>query len=251
MTLCRSFGIALLCVGSLVTTAARADVLSTIKEECAILGATRYQIVFVTSDGTTATSANIQDYNNFVTAEAVLGSSYLSDFVPAGTTWKAIGSTDSVNAIVNSPTYANVPIFNTQGELIATGSTQFWNASFDTPILFDQYGNSNSGGYVWIGTQYTGREASLSGVPAGLGDFPYIGTPLDAYCTPTCTQANVTYGFNILWNQTGYSLSAVQAYSCPLYALSSPIPEPSTITLLGSALLGLGLVCRRRRLVRC
>ena len=78
------------CVASLVAFAtsssilARADVLSAIQAEFATLGVTEYQIAFVTSDGTTADSTNIQDYNNFVTAEALLGVSLLERFRTSG-----------------------------------------------------------------------------------------------------------------------------------------------------------------------
>ena len=41
----------------------------------------QYEIAFVTSDGTTATSTDINDYNSFVTAEAAFSSS-----LPTGVT---------------------------------------------------------------------------------------------------------------------------------------------------------------------
>ena len=57
-----------------------------------------YELVFVTSGGTSSTSSNIDDYNTFVTQQAALSSS-----LPTGLTWRAVGSTATVNAIDNAP----------------------------------------------------------------------------------------------------------------------------------------------------
>ena len=167
----------LLCLVVLISMPVKADVLSTIKSECATLGATQYQIAFVTSDGTTATSSKIQDYNNFVTAEAVLGSSYLSDFVPPGATWKAIASTDSANAITNAPVYSGVPIFNAAGQLLTVGPLLYSDSGLQ-PLLDDQFGDAVGGTSVWTGSHGDGTEAysvDPSGYPLGLGDWPNFG----------------------------------------------------------------------------
>ena len=227
-------------VGSLLSfavlnsTSAKADLLSLIKSQCNTLGATQYQIAFVTSDGTTATSGNIQDYNNFVSAEALSGSNYLSDFVPAGTTWKAIASTQAVDAINNAPTYGNIPLFNTLGSMIQPRSDYIWQAD-DHPLnlplfLFTQYGTQLATP-TWSGTKPNGR-ADVS--------F-YLGNP---YAMTVC---GTTIGLESEWISESTDRSDIEF---PLYALSSPIaiPEPSTFTLLGSALLGLGLACLRRPL---
>src|SRR5580658_222716 len=98
----------------------KADVLSRIESTLAAdsLGS-EYEIAFFTADMLTATSSSISTYNNFVTAEATSGSSYLSDFVPGGTTWNAIGSTSTVSASNNAPNNGSIPIFSTTGALIA------------------------------------------------------------------------------------------------------------------------------------
>jgi len=95
--------IAIAAVLTLIATQLRADVLSTIKQVLASdnLG-TQYKIAFVTSGETTATTHDIATYNSFVSAQALSGSAYLSDFVPAGTTWNAIGSTEVVSANANA-----------------------------------------------------------------------------------------------------------------------------------------------------
>jgi len=212
---------------------ARADVLSTIESQCATLGATEYQIAFVSSDYSTATSSNIQDYNNFVSTEAALGSSYLSDFVPAGTAWTAIASTLAVNATSNAPTYSGVPIFNTDGQLVLSdGSTLYDLNTLSNPIDDTQYGSSITSP-VWTGSEQngTGYYYLVMGSTSGFTFQGYSSNTADGR-----------------WLDNAASAQSFEGY--PLYALSSPIsavPEPSTIALSSSALLGLGLAYLRRR----
>ena len=97
----------------------------------------QYEIAFVTSDGTTATSPDITDYNNFVTREAN------QDAILAGlgVTWHAIASTDAVTANLNAPSSGTIPIYNTAGLLVADASSPLYSGQLLNPIDFDQYGN--------------------------------------------------------------------------------------------------------------
>ena len=78
----------------------------------------RYEIAFVTADSTTATSSDINYYDNFVKTEATQD----SVLAGLGVSWNAIASTDSVNAVVNAPYSPSIPIYNTCGQLL-TNST--------------------------------------------------------------------------------------------------------------------------------
>ena len=228
----------------------RADVLADIKAECLSLGATQYQIAFVTAGTTTVGSADISYYNAFVSAQATgaYATGTLSTIAPEGsTTWKAIVSTPTSNARENAPSYANVPIFNTAGELVASGSSQLWSGTeILNPIKYDQDGASIYGRlswWVWTGTDsyglavpgYALGEITLS---PGSATGPYLAawdpqaSDLSLYSAPWISESYI-YGY----------ASAVQEASGPIYALSSPIaiPEPAPLFLLAvgaMALLG-------------
>ena len=88
----------------------------------------KYQLAFVSVGTIEAVSTNIVDYNQFVSQQASLNSS-----LPQGLTWTAIASTSSENAIDNAPTYANIPIYNTNGQMIFASGSAMWGdyLSFD------------------------------------------------------------------------------------------------------------------------
>src|SRR5437764_268592 len=81
-----------------------------------------YRIVFVTSATTEATYRDINYYNNFVASAANCDPALAT----LNTTWTALVSTDTVNALSNSGLSANdttTRFFNTQGDPIAEGVT--------------------------------------------------------------------------------------------------------------------------------
>jgi hypothetical protein len=73
-----------------------------VRAEVILPGASSYRIAFVTSGVRNASSTNINDYNSFVTAQAV-GSGIDLALAAFGATpsWSVWGSTASVNAIDN------------------------------------------------------------------------------------------------------------------------------------------------------
>ncbi len=187
----------------------------------------KYEIMFVTLDHTTGTSSNISDYNSFVTTEA----NQSATLAALGVTWTAFASTSGYNAKTYG--YSSYPIYNTSGgSLEPNYLTLFSDNSFPGPT-YNQFGNSiynytqASQRDVWTGT-------SPSSWPSGV-----LGTanPIDG----------VDSGTNLGWY---YYSFPVEGNSYLMYGISSPItavPEPATVTLLGTALLGLGVAYLRRR----
>ena len=114
----------------------------------------QYQLVFVTAGQTTGSYTLEDGYNSFVTGQAAP----LTAILPAGTTWDAVTSTlgDGIAAGVNAPTYANIPIYNTGGQLVAANGYGFWSNTHQNAIDFDQYGQA-IGYYVWTGTDWNGQ----------------------------------------------------------------------------------------------
>ena len=93
-----------------------------------------YRLAFLTSGTRDATSSDIGVYNSFVQSAA--------DAVPAlaslGATWKAIGSTASVDARDNTgtnPATTGVPIFLLNNTKLADDNADLWDGSID--VLFD------------------------------------------------------------------------------------------------------------------
>ncbi len=166
----------------------------------------QYQLIFVTADGTAATSADIDYYNAFVTAEAALDSS-----LPA-TNWHAVASTATIDANVNAPSLG-LPVYNPQGVEVA--STGLYTATLLNPIEpGPPFPN-----FVWTGSNSIGV-GYLPGYTLGGGSDP-AGAIIGA--------ADATDSGWAEFNLTGINVSL------PLYGLSDPItvpaPEPSTVAL--------------------
>src|ERR1039457_3279085 len=88
----------------------------------------KYRLVFVTSTTKRAISSDIGDYNAFVEslADATTGLQAL------GATWKAIGSSESVNAFDNigaSP--STVGIYRLDGEKVANGTAALFGTAVE------------------------------------------------------------------------------------------------------------------------
>jgi hypothetical protein len=182
----------------------------------------QYRLVFVTADLYTATNTNISYYNGVVTteADAVAALNALS------TTWYDIGSTATVNAIDNIGADVGVPIYDTDGHLVAADASTtsahalFSNQSLDGNMTYNENGSPIAGFVeVWTGTY-------VNGTPGG---HPALGST----GTVTAGATNTTSGFWIA-NQT---LAPTTAR--PLYAISgiitygeAPVPEPGTMSLM-------------------
>lgn len=188
----------------------------------------QYQLIFVTADFITATSSDINYYNTFVTNEAALNPS-----LPQGVTWHAVASTETANAYLNAAVYPGIPIYDTQGNLVVAASESLYaGGDFINPPMYDQYGHPTDSTLVWTGSTASGDSFySLSlgdnNVEAGVPTSPVFA--------------------DFLNDTTGPAIE-----SLPMYGLSRSItiganlPEPATISLLGSALLVIGGVSSLR-----
>ena len=120
----------------------------------------KYRIVFVTSGTRDATSSNINDYNTHVnTAANAVG----AVTAPLNQTdWKAIGSTASINALVNTGTNSvGVPIYLVDGtSLVASDNADLWDGELLSTIDLDEFGMTISS-FVWTGTSSDGTGGGL------------------------------------------------------------------------------------------
>jgi hypothetical protein len=182
-----------------------------------------YQLVFVTSGTTVATSGDINYYNAFVQAAADAAGIGVSE----GIIWSIIASTASIDANANA--LVNTKVFNLGDELVATGYADFWDGTHTVGIDFDE--NSNARNFnVWTGSNTDGSKAvgfSLGNTNARWGESTFGSSGWIARGTTSTT--------------TSYSLYALSG------PLTPPIPVPGAVWLFGSGLLGLIGITRRKK----
>ena len=198
-------------------------------------GVSHYRLAFVTSATRPATSTNIADYNAFVTAAAANNST-----LPA-TTWKALASTQSVSAASNISCGAacdsGVPIFLIDGttEVATSANALFAGAILNTISELETGTDAVSTlgflAYVWTGSNpdgtaatgfELGRSRAVNGTANGL-----LGSMITLSDDPS---ANLHSLFAISGDITS----------------NTNVPEPGSLALLGTAVLG-ALGMRRRR----
>jgi len=174
-----------------------------------------FRFVFVTAGIRSATSTDIAGYDGFVNTEAG-GATYDGAVVD----WLAVGSTDSVDAI-DHVGQTTAPVYLSDGTLVTTTTTAagLWSGALVHAIDLDLAGDTPSPFFfVWTGTNPTGTGF---GGPLGAAT-PQVGSITDA---------------DGAWVSSGRSPSGDLRN---LYGISSvltvPAPEPSTLTLLGTAL---------------
>lgn len=188
-----------------------------------------FRFVFVTDGIRDATSTNITDYDSFVNAQAGAAT-----YAGAVVNWLAIGSTDSVDAL-DHVGQSTDPVFLSDGTPVTatTTSAGLWSGALVHAIDLD-LAASPVLTFVWTGTN-----------PTGTGFGGPLGTP-----TPSVGATTDSGG---AWTASGRSNGGDLR---PLYGISSvltvpqssvPVPEPSTLVLLGTAMcVGLFVRCRKR-----
>lgn len=196
-----------------------------------------YRLVFVTSTTRDATSSDIGDYNSFVAGVAA-GESGLAAL---GTTWKAIGSTSSINAHDNTNSNpaidgTGVPIYRLDGTRIANNYADLWDSSLIAPVATFENGmaTATSSNRVWTGTVPSGTVNPS--FPLGATEDVLFGNPLSSFSGWTTT--TIAEDPSVPYHM--YAMSGVMTV----------VPEPSSLVLAAFGSAALCLVAIRRRRVR-
>jgi hypothetical protein len=113
----------------------------------------QYRLAFVTSTTRNGASTNIADYNTFVAGVAAT----VPELVALGTTWKAVGSTPTVDARDNTGTAPtspdDVPIYLLNDTLLASGNADLWDGTIANPFAITETGTGlGTGQPVWTGS---------------------------------------------------------------------------------------------------
>ncbi len=194
-------------------------------------GVDEYRVIFATSGGYQSVSTDIAWYNTQVTLAAT-SSTVLDDF---GTDWYCVGSTASVDVRDNiTPGIAwnseNIPIYNTQGELVEYNVAGLFGMSMTSPLLVNPVRYDEDGNAVTERT-YTG--SNRNGTAEAGRELGTDGVTIQGYVTSTY------YDWIEVW------VGQQPGYYKPLYGISSVIPEPATLGVLALGALA-GLIRRKR-----
>ena len=191
---------------------------------------TQYQLVFVTSDTTFATSTTIGDYNTFVNTEAALNSTLAAFDIANGVTWSVIGSTTSVSASTNAPSTGLV--YNLENTEVA--SSGVYGGTLLAAVGFDENGTASSNA-VWTGSTTSG------GMAGGIND---LGQTFPEYGFANLATGGWIAGTNGIESDNGLSLYAISSVLTVPQASSTP--EPGTLGLTVCAVVLLGIFTRSK-----
>jgi len=193
----------------------------------------QYRLVFVTSGTRNALSANIADYNSFVTQQANL----VPELAALNTTWKAIGSTTTVNALGNTGTNpalsSGVPFYRLDGGLVAANNTELWSSNIRIPLNITGTGQVFDN-VILSGTFPDGTTVSQT----ALGN---TGGSVQGGLGSQINHLWISYGpFSDFEPRPFYAVSDV-------ITVSSAIPEPNSMMLVGLGMFMWSAKSRRSR----
>ena len=177
-----------------------------------------FRLLFVTTQTTTATSAEIATYNTLVQTSAGGGHSAIQTF---NSEFRALISTATVDANVNTATTGiGVPIYWLNGDKVADNYTDFYDGDWDSVTATDRSGGTftfadTRFSNIWTGSASDGTKVSSS----TLSPTTPIGTEGGVHRTGTLSENDEIEGFR-----------ATVSSPYPLYALSpilTVVPPPT------------------------
>jgi hypothetical protein len=202
-----------------------------------------YHLIFATSTqvgtgfGTAGSTGSFGSVAaaDWITNELAFTSGLLPGWNSSDLIYKALLSSDDEAAIDHIGISA--PVYNTAGELVATGSADMWDGSLQNPVGYNEFGNPiTDNPEVWTGTLPGGQKTSKT-------------------CINWTDPNTTTFGHIGVANASTASWVADNQIECSdanrLYGVSpvlTVVPEPSSVVL---ACVGFGLLValriRRRR----
>lgn len=189
-----------------------------------------YFLAFVTAGTRDATSTEIGDYDTFVTTRANMDPALAA----LGTTWRVIGSTAEVDAVTHIAVTG--PVYNLNGELVATGSADLFDGSLTNPIDYTEFGDLGIT-RVWTGSDVSGLPDGSFALGAGAVRFGL--------------SENTNTSWSSLEIALNFNTRSLYGVSGPLVVPTTTVPEPSTLSLmLGPLLLGVHRRWRGRQATR-
>ena len=203
-----------------------------------------YRLAFVTSSARDATSSDIADYNNFVSADA----NSQAALAALGTTWTAITSTETVDARDNTNTAPSsvaggsvgVPIFLMNDTRLADSYDDLWDGTIDNPLDVTASGGTLFGGaFVWTRTSASGEGISSVSI-SGPGSHSFVGRPFQ---TDAGWMFNLPCCVALTSNALYYGISGLLTVPSESTAISGP----GASGLLALGLAGLGYARRSRK----
>jgi hypothetical protein len=189
------------------------------------------------------TTGSAQTYNINPTAKDTLqsgaGATYSPSTAPAGAL--AAAEVTALNTALGSTPVSlfgvGAPFDGSCDQNIANNATDTWFTAVNTPGSAVYNGgcgsNTNPSGHATLGTGVIAAVSINDFTGAGTFDLAYL-----AQSNPNISNSNITGGTNIhVTSQGTYTITYTYA--------PSGAPEPTTMFLLGSGLVGLGFLRRR------
>jgi len=200
-----------------------------------------YQIMFLTSTTTDATSTDIATYNAIVQARGDAGTKTGG----SGITWTAIASTATVGASTNAPVYG--PVYNTAEQLQFANAAQMWSTSpgiNNKPRQDENGADPGKNHNAWTGVP--------NSLDAGPNAVSGLGTDNPRWGRVNTNGSEWWVAYEGASNDTQYALYGLSEQLIVQGGVGVPsgggaaIPAPAALPA-GLALMGVMLVARRRR----